>query len=47
MKRIVKNRDPFDEIDYETLETNKFDPKKEQLIYSKNSNENTDNVKVI
>jgi hypothetical protein len=42
MERISKN-DPFDEIDSETLEMIKFDPKNELPLYSKISLQETQN----
>eukprot|EP01080_Neovahlkampfia_damariscottae_P000433 gene433-6846_t len=35
LNKITQGRDPFDEIDAETMETIKYDPKKELPLYSK------------
>jgi hypothetical protein len=43
MERISQQRDPFDEIDSETLEIIKFDPKNELPLYSKFSLQETQN----
>ena len=44
MKKITNGREPFDEIDPETMEVIKYDAKKELPIYSKFSIEDAQNT---
>lgn len=40
LKKISPYKDPFDEIHYETLDVQTFDPKRELSVYSRNDGMN-------